>query len=181
MPAPYFAHPYNDYNLEKVEEAYRKASDGRLKERLLMVLLSLEGKKADEIAEITHRCRDTVLKWLHRWNEEGFNGLKDKPYSGRPPILTESEVQKMLQWVCEKAYSGGRLTCKQIALWVKETQNKVIDDESIRRILHQNGFSWKKPQARDHRADPEAQAEFMKELEERMESESDTRFFFSMK
>lgn len=48
-----------------------------------MVLLSLEGKQVDEIAEITHRCRDTVLKWLHRWNEKGFDELKDRPYIRR--------------------------------------------------------------------------------------------------
>lgn len=88
MPAPYFAHLNEEQDLETIESCYHTAKDGRLKERLLMVLLSLKGKRvSEEITEIVHRHEKTVLTWLHRFNEKGIEGLKDKDYSGRPPIL----------------------------------------------------------------------------------------------
>lgn len=179
MPIPYFAKPHGNADKTMVEAAYRTASTGQLKERLLMVLLSLEGYRASAIASIVHRDVDTVLHWLHCWNEFGFTGLYDRPYSGRPPILTSDEEEKMVSWVLDEVSSGRRLTCRQIAAWVKETFGKSIDEESVRRILHKHKYSWQKPGTKDHRADPKAQAEFSQQLEQRMKDEPNTRFFFS--
>ena len=179
MPAPYFAKPYGDWDRLKVEAAYRVASDGRLRERVLMVRLSLEGHRASFIASIVARDVDTVVKWLHRWNAAGFSGLSDRPYSGRPPTLTASEEEQMLAWVLEQVASGKRLPCKRIAFWLQKTCGKVFNDDSVRRLLHKHKCSWQKAGTRDHRADPEAQAAFLEKLERRMEAEPETRFFFS--
>lgn len=178
MPAPYFAHLNEEKDLETIESYYHTAKDGRLKERLLMVLLSLKGKRVSEIAKIVHRHEKTVLTWLHRFNEKGIEGLEDKDYSGRPPTLNEQEIQEMLDWILETVQAGNCLTCNQIAHWVEENFGKEISSESVRRILRQNGYSYKKPSVEDHRADPQEQEKFRQELNNRMENEPDKRFFF---
>lgn len=181
MPAPYFAKPYETWDKTKVEAAYRVASDGRLRERLLIVRLSLEGHRASFIASSVFRDVDTVLHWLHRWNASGLSGLSDRPYSGRPPVLTSAEEAQMIAWVFDQVSSGKRLTCRQIAFWLRETFGKSLEEERVRRLLHKHKCSWQKAGTRDHRADPEAQAAFLEELEARMETEPEVRFFLAMK
>jgi len=179
MPAPYFAESYDNNGHLAVEAAYRTASDGRLKERLLIVLLSLEGYRPSEIAGIVHRDTDTVLTWLHRWNESGFGGLCDRPYSGRPPVLNHEEQEQIIRWVSEEVRSGKRLTCRQIAEHISEVFGKTADHDCVRRMLHRHGCSWQKPGTKDHRADPELQKKFREELGNRMDNEPQTRFFFT--
>lgn len=115
MPSPYFAEPYGKAGHCAVENFYKIASDGREKERLLMVMLSLEGYRASEIGNIVHRDTATVLQWLHRWNEAGFEGLHDRPYSGCPPILTPAEQSETVEWVISETSSEKKPTMRQSA------------------------------------------------------------------
>jgi len=178
MAVPYFAEPFGNANHCSVETAYRIAPDGRMKERLLMVLLSLEGRHVTEIAKIVHMTPGTVLSRLHKWNESGFEGLSDRPYSGRPPALTPEEHKQTVKWVKDEAESGKRLTCRQISLYIFEFFEKTVDHDTVRRMLHRNRRSWQKPGKQDHRADPGLQDIFRKTPEKRIKKEKRTRFFF---
>ena len=178
MAASYFAEPFGNLNHCAVETAYRIAEDGRMKERLLMVLLSPEGRHAPEIAEIVHRTPETVLRWLHKRNKSGFGGLDDRPYSGRPPVLTPEEQAVTVKRVKEQSESGRRLSCRQISIHIFENIEKKVDHDTVRRMLHRHSGSWQKPAKKDHRADPELQGIFRKTLEKRMKKEKLTRFFF---
>ncbi len=178
MPSPYFATPYGNIGPAIVEAVYRVASDGRIKERLLMVLLSLEGHRASKIAQIVHRDVDTVLLWLHRWNSSGFLGLHDSPHSGRPSVLTPDEQRQTVDWVQKEVASGKRLTCSQITGWIKTTFGKSIDHDTVRRLLHQHLCSWQKAGKKDYRADEKQQEEWNENLKQRMHQEPKTRFFF---
>jgi transposase len=39
--------------------------------------------------------RQTLRDWVIRFNERGIEGLKDKPKSGRPPRLKESQLLEL--------------------------------------------------------------------------------------
>jgi len=54
--------------------------------RAVMVLLSLHGLAAAQIAELLDCHRPTVRRWISRFNDEGLAGLADRPRSGRPPL-----------------------------------------------------------------------------------------------
>ena len=72
---------------EKVEElfeVYRHTHDARLRSRCQMILLSSQGRPVSEIARVTMFSEDAVLFWLERYDNEGLEGLKDRPRSGRP-------------------------------------------------------------------------------------------------
>ena len=49
-----------------------------------MVLLSLHGLAASQIAELLDWHPATVRRWTGRFNGEGMAGLADRPRSGRP-------------------------------------------------------------------------------------------------
>ena len=54
--------------------------------RAVMVLLSLHGLPAAQIAELLDYYPATVRRWISRFNSEGLAGLADRPRSGRPRL-----------------------------------------------------------------------------------------------
>ncbi|HEV2375731.1 MAG TPA: IS630 family transposase [Streptosporangiaceae bacterium] len=54
--------------------------------RAVMVLLSLEGLSAAQIAGLLECHPATVRRWVGRFNSEGLAGLADRPRCGRPPL-----------------------------------------------------------------------------------------------
>ena len=54
--------------------------------RAVMVLLSVHGLAAAQIAELLDCHPATVRRWISRFNREGLTGLADRPRSGRPAL-----------------------------------------------------------------------------------------------
>jgi transposase len=54
--------------------------------RVVMVLLSLQGLPAAQIAGLLECHPATVRRWIGRFNSEGLVGLADRPRCGRPPV-----------------------------------------------------------------------------------------------
>jgi transposase len=54
--------------------------------RAVMVLLSLQGLPAAQIAGLLECHPATVRRWISRFNTEGLAGLADRPRCGRPPL-----------------------------------------------------------------------------------------------
>jgi transposase len=74
----------SDTQRQELRRVTRQAV-GRVALRAQMVLLSDRGLSVPEIANI-HECGcDVVRTWLHRYDQEGIEGLEDEPRSGRPP------------------------------------------------------------------------------------------------
>jgi transposase len=64
--------------------------------RIAAMLLFLEGWKTPRIAELFDISRWSMVKWIHRVNEEGISGIPTKKRSGRPCRLTV-DVQRELE------------------------------------------------------------------------------------
>jgi transposase len=54
--------------------------------RAVMVLLSLQGVPAAQVAALLECHPATVRRWVSRFNREGLGGLADRPRCGRPPL-----------------------------------------------------------------------------------------------
>lgn len=57
------------------------------------------GYSRTEIGKLLFVIPDVVSTWLSRWTESGLAGLYDEPRSGRPPIYSEPEIQKLRELV----------------------------------------------------------------------------------
>ena len=60
-----------------------KSQPGRVGQRAHIVLLSDEGKRVREIAQLQHCSKEMVRTWLHRYGAWGVQGLENLPH-GRP-------------------------------------------------------------------------------------------------
>ena len=91
---------------------YKKETNLKVKERLLLVIKVrhdnvIPAYAADEL----HRSRPWALYWLDRFSEEGVDGLKNRPKSGRHPDIPEETVYEIKN---ELASSKQGWTTKQV-------------------------------------------------------------------
>ncbi len=97
----------NDVSLELLNNAYRKETSTDVKERILLVRrVRIDRHEASKVAEKElHKSRWWAYKWLNRFDEHGLEGLKDKPRSGRPLMVSEKKLLKIRQEISEN-HSG---------------------------------------------------------------------------
>ena len=100
------------YSKNELIRFYRKETNPKVKERLLLVINIeydhiIPAYAADEL----HRSRPWGLYWLKRYREEGIDGLKNRPKSGRPPDIPREVVYEIKN---ELASSKQGWTTKQV-------------------------------------------------------------------
>jgi transposase len=125
----------------RLESLYRGARCPRFRIRVQMVLLSIQGKTIQEIAAVVHESRETVRRWLHRFLEEGINGLTERDHPGRPAIITEEIECYLLGCIEQQPRAFGRdratWTTALLAEEVKTRYGVQVTDECIRQHLGQ--------------------------------------------
>ena len=76
-----------------------RCRDARAARRMLALALVLEGSSREEAARAAGMDRQTLRDWVHRYNAEGVEGLRDRPRPGRPCALDEGR-QAALRAAC---------------------------------------------------------------------------------
>ncbi len=117
-----------DYN--KLVENHQKSENFRVRNRAHAILLSFEKYPIDEIAVICGVHRNTISRWIERWNEFGLKGLRDVEKDGRPPILTLEEQAKTV----EIALLNPRFPHRQLSR-IKAETGKTISQYTLKRLI----------------------------------------------
>src|ERR1700676_1113350 len=127
-----------------------------------------DGESPEIIARVLGVDRSTVYGWLARYRRGGWNGLKAKPLSGRPPKVDG----KKLRWVYGMVTKKIPLQLKfAFALWTREMVAKLIKDKfkitlslvSVGRLLAQLGITCQKPLHRALERDEALVQQWLKE------------------
>src|SRR5690242_7160946 len=72
-----------------------RCRDARAARRMLALALVLEGASRAEAARAAGMDRQTLRDRVHRYNEEGLAGLRDRRRSGRKPRLTPGQEAEL--------------------------------------------------------------------------------------
>jgi putative transposase len=79
-----------------LDKTYNDERDADVKERILLVRRVQSDKQHIElVAKELHKSRAWAYKWYKRYNDKGLEGLKDKPRSGRPPLVDNGLMIKI--------------------------------------------------------------------------------------
>jgi len=145
-----------DISGRDLEFFYKKEKDPKVKERLLMIIHAKEGWSIRDVAKRVKRSFKIVAIWMHRFNKEGINGLRNKPKSGRPTKL-EKDVFKTLwsdirKTPIEYGYNQQFWSTKLLRIHIKEKYGKEYTQRHTQRIFHKLGFSLIKPSPRHIKA-----------------------------
>ena len=130
-----------------LNNAYKKEKDSNVKERILLVKrVKIDKQEAASVAEHElNRSRWWAYKWLHRFDKDGLNGLKDQPRSGRPPDIPKDVMIKIRQEL-EDSKTGWDF--RQVMDLIYNKTGVRYHEVHIYRILHKWGFKSKTPQKR---------------------------------
>jgi len=97
----------------------RTVPAGKLK-RAQIIWLATQGRQTPEIAVRMQVSERMVRTRLHRFNEQGLQGLEEMPRSGRPVTYTPEEVSSIIQ----TALSNPRELGEDYANW---TLDRLVD------------------------------------------------------
>ena len=133
----------------RLQQLYRETDCPRTRVRVQMVLLSIEGFSVSEIARIAHQSDDTVRRWLYRFLEQGWPGLREELHSGRPADITPAIENFLL--ICLKrsprrfGFSRPTWTTAAVASVVNEKFKMEVSDECIRQHLQRLEIVCRRP------------------------------------
>jgi transposase len=75
---------------ERLREEALKATHARTRERLLALYEISQGKNATEVGRQSGRNPQTIMEWVHRYNEMGRQSLVYRRTGGHPPLCLKS-------------------------------------------------------------------------------------------
>jgi len=125
-----FVSPLSAQAIAELEQRMKQDPSARVRMRAHSILLSNRKMAIDVIAAFYDVSRDTVSGWIDRWEKDGFEGLRDRPRSGAPRIIDESERDLVRRLVQRYPHSSRTVQNKFAAL-----TGKTISETTMRRIL----------------------------------------------
>ena len=131
----------------QLDSVYRKEINANIKERILLVKhVRYDKQEAANTAEIElGKTRTWAYKWLHRFDKDGLEGLKDKKRTGRPPNVPKDVMVKIRK---ELTDSDIGWDFRQVMDLIYKKTGVRYHEVHIYRLLHKWGFKPKVPQKR---------------------------------
>ncbi len=139
---------------KKVKETYDKEKDGRIKQRLLIILKAFKIKSSYKIAEVTDTSHTKVQRWIRRFNKEGFKGLKDKKRIGRPAQLTKQQKERLENILDNPGEFKPGYKTNEIVDRIKKVFGISYTVRHVRRVLHSMGYGRTKGRPEHINKDP---------------------------
>src|SRR6059058_243590 len=144
----------------------RRCRDTAAARRMLALALVLEGASREKAARAAGMDRQTLRDWVHRYNEEGLAGLRDRPRSGRRPRLSPEQEAELAAAV-ERGPDPDR---DGVVRWRRIDLKALIEtrfairlhERSVGKVLRRLGFARVSVRPKHPKADEAAQEAFKK-------------------
>ena len=153
------------HSLDELLTLYKTQTNPQLARRIQAVYLARKTLTCPQIMDITAAKRRTIQTWIRWYNQDGIEGLKDKPRCGRPPKLSASQQRKL-----QKRINAGPTASDGTCVLNGPAIQRILENEfgvlyclnGVYELLHRLGYSCLCPRPRHEQADPELQKAFKK-------------------
>lgn len=141
-----------------------KEKNARMRIRLIALGHIHDGSNRAQTAKFLRVSRGTVNKWVQRFIDDGIDGLKEKPRSGRPSSLSKEQLLQLKEYVIANSIksTGGRLKGGLLVDYIYEEFGVLYSLDNVYRLLHQLGFSWITSRSKHPKQDQKSQEAFKK-------------------
>lgn len=123
--------------------------------RSRIVLAAAAGRSNQQIALDLHIPEVTVGKWRRSFAEQGLEGLRDAPRSGRPPKHDDAVWQKVQTVACQQPHSQSRWTVRTLAREVG------LPHSTVHAILNASELQLHRVRTFTHSPDPDFEAKLL--------------------
>lgn len=154
----------NHLTKKQLKRKYLSCQHSQEKKRWQAISLMAEGEIANRVAKQLGMSANWISETVHRYNEGGATGVKNKSKNQSSKTLTAEQVKELEGLIGSGKTKEGRLwSARQVGRWVAEKTETEIHKTTAWRMFAKLNFSWQTPRpAHQGRATEEAQAEFKK-------------------
>jgi transposase len=114
----------------------------RLRVRLQAVQLRDQGQTVPQVAAQLAVSQTTVRRALRRARAGGLAALGDRPRCGRPPKLSDADLDAVQTLLHEAARQGRAWTARQLADWLAHTRGVTVSPGRLGAWLRRRGCRW---------------------------------------
>jgi transposase len=155
-----------DHSAGELRALAGRSRDGDQVRRLFALALVLEGQDRTRAAELNGMDRQTLRDWVHRYNQEGVEGLLSRPSTGRPRSLSPERRAELKTLVIEgpdpQTHGVVRWRCVDLQKEIEQRYGVKAHVHSIAKWLHQLDLTRLQPRPRHPQQEDDAQDLFKK-------------------
>lgn len=143
----------------------KRGPNPRVRQRLLAIRLVVTANTVPQAAKAAGLKERQTRNWIHRFNAEGVNGLRDRPRPGQPVKLTRQKESVFRERIVKGAGPKDptrNLRVKDIQSILREEFDADYCLGGTYFLLHRLGFSSLVPRPRHPQADQQTQNQFKK-------------------
>jgi transposase len=144
----------------------RRSKNGPQSCRLLSIAALLDGASRSEAAAAGGMDRQTLRDWVHRFNQDGPDGLINHKAPGPTPKLTEKQKADLATLVDQgpipAIHGVVRWRASDLMQWIYDEFGISISDSTVYRLLDDLGFSHVSARPKAYKQNEEALAAFKK-------------------
>jgi len=141
-----------------IREEIDRSEESRYDHRLHGLLLVSSGRSCTEVGELFGEAATTVQRWVRRFEQSGFAGLREGERSGRPRALDDRSWSRIEADLRKDPRSLGL----EANLWdgpllsehLRRTYGINLGVRQCQRLFRHMGFRLRKPRPQVAQADP---------------------------
>ncbi len=130
---------FPDNALPTLETVVKQTKDVRVFRRAQAVREVVKGQRLQTVSDTLEFTYSALRKWVHRFANQGVQGLRDRPRSGRPVKVTcalEKHLNRLIdQDPLEHGSIHSQWSCRELATVLASQTGVQLGRESVRRIL----------------------------------------------
>ncbi len=154
----------------RLEQAFRSATDPKLRDRLNVVRLAHRGHKRPDIADALGMSTRSVQRWLNAYLERGLEGLAPRKPPGAKSKIPAELAEELRRWVIEGPARQGldraNWTHPELADHLYQTHGVRTSRSAVQRLCAKLGIRLYRPSYRYLRGDPAKQQKAREDLAE---------------
>jgi transposase len=116
-----------EQEVKQIEALICEPEDDLPVNRLLIILLSAEGKSVPEISQTVNLHPINVRKWIHRYTANGVSGLRSGKSPGRPPLFTAKQRRQ----ISKIASTSPRSLGLNFSRWSLQRLRRYLIEQSV--------------------------------------------------
>lgn len=130
---------FPDDALPTLDTVLKQTKEARVFRRAQAVREVVKGQRLQTVSDTLEFTYSALRKWIHRFANQGLQGLLDRPRSGRPPQVTcklEQHLNRLVdQDPLQHGASHSQWNCRELATVLAQQTGVQIGRESVRGVL----------------------------------------------
>ena len=157
------------YTADDIKSLFRADERYTIGLRLYAVHQVALGQPSRKLEELYNVSFKQITNWVHRFEKDGLDGLRDKPRSGRKPRLSAEQLDRIKNLLTNESptdhdYNTGTWTGPILINWIKKTYDIDFKKAQIYNVLKSLGLTHQKCRGNLPEADLVKQEEFKEDL-----------------